>query len=232
MRPLIILPGWGHGKESWEPLVSRFAPREVRIIELPGFGAEPSPTAPWGVPEYAAWVSERLRTYTESGFDLLGHSMGGRIAALLAAERTPGLHTLILYGAPLLYRPRIRIKARSLAARTLKPLLSPFFSAGALAGGELKDAEGRGMSAIFRKLVTFDQSETLPHIEAPTLLLWGERDEAVRLAIAREARGLIKGSELLVLLGLGHNAHIENPILFAGTVSRFLTLHEHDTPVR
>ena len=226
MRPLVIVPGWGHGRESWEPLVHSFAPRELHVIELPGFGSEPPPRGAWGVPQYAAWVRERLAPFEERGFDLLGHSMGGRVAAHLASEGVRGLHTLILYGAPVLYRPSVSVRARGFAAKALKPILAPLVSAGALSGGELKEAEQRGMGEIFKKVVPFDQSATLPRIEAPTLLLWGEGDEAVSLGIAKEAHALIKGSELLALPGLGHNAHIENATLFAGAVNRYLAAHE------
>lgn len=231
MRPLIILPGWGHGRESWEALIPLFAPREARVIELPGFGAEPPPRGAWGVPEYAAWVAERLAPFAGSalpagrqGFDLLGHSFGGRVAALVASKGAPGLAALVLYGSPLLYRPRLRVRLKVAAAKLLKPF-APLLPGAARGNAELAQAEARGMGQIFRKAVVFDETADLPRIHTPTLLLVGERDQAVPLAIAREAHTLIPGSELALLPGLGHNAHIENPTLFAGAVNRYLATH-------
>ena len=230
MRPLVILPGWGHGRESWGPLVARLAPREVRILELPGFGSEPLVSGDWGVPEYAEWVRERLAPLSAQGFDLLGHSFGGRIAALVASERIQGLATLVLYGAPLLRRPSATMRLKIAMAKLLKPFIPTALRS--RGNPELARAQLRGMGAIFRNTVGFDQTSTLPRITASTLLVWGARDEAVPLTIAHEAQGLIPGSELSILPGLGHNAHIENPMLFCGIVSKFLDSHEHTPPLR
>ena len=232
MSPLVILPGWGHGRESWEPLVAKCAPREVRIFELPGFGSEPLVSSDWGIPQYAAWVRSKLEPLSASRFALLGHSFGGRIAAVLASEGVDGLASLVLYGAPVLYRPTITTNLRILAAKVAKPLFAPFRSPGSLIGSDLADAEARGMGAIFRKTVGFDQGATLPAIRVPTLLLSGTNDSSVPLRITQEAHGLIPGSELLLLPGLGHNAHQENPTLFCGAVLRFLDKHEHPVSIR
>lgn len=207
-----------------------FAPRPVHIIAFPGFGREPLLDGSWGVPEYAAWTRERLASLGLSEFVLLGHSFGGRVAALLASEGVPGLDALILYGAPLLYRPSWTIRLRITAAKLSKLIVPHTFRS--RGNAELANAEARGMGEIFRKAVIFDQGDTLPRITVPTLLVWGERDEAVPLAIAREAAGLIGGSVLSLLPGLSHNAHQENPALFTGVVSRFLDSHERPPALR
>lgn len=229
MQPLVILPGWGHGRESWEPLVERFAPREVRILELPGFGGEPLVSSDWGVPEYAAWVRSKIESERLSEVILLGHSFGGRIAAHIASERPAWLSELVLYAAPCLYRPSIIVRLK----KSIVPIALSVGLKGMYHGNpELTFADKRGLGQIYRRVVGFDQADALRGISVPTLIVWGEKDGVVPIAIAQEMNSLIPNSQLQVLSGLVHNAHIENSILFAGVVSRFLATHEHAALLR
>jgi pimeloyl-ACP methyl ester carboxylesterase len=69
-------------------------------------------------------------------------------------------------------------------------------------------------------------------IEAPTLVVWGDRDKLVSVALAPRTAATIPGARLLVLPGVGHVAQMEEPV----TVARaFLALREDaatgsDTP--
>lgn len=215
---LVVLPGWSHGADAWQSVLEVMP--EARVQELPGFGDEPLLSDAWGVPEYALWAAERLAAAPKSVI-LLGHSFGGRVASLIASERPEWLAGLILYGAPCLYRPEAATRAKVAAAKLLKPLKS-LLPKGTGGNPELADADARGLGPIFRRTVPFDQTDMLPKIAVPTLLLWGEQDASVPLRIAEEMRGLIPGSTLTVIPNAGHNAHLENPVLFTGIVARYL----------
>ncbi len=216
---IVILPGWGHGRESWTDFFGRF--EDATTLELPGFGSEPLISNTWSVPEYADWVRGKVVNMGTTNVILLGHSFGGRVASLLASERPEWLRGLILYGAPCIYRPTLSVRLEIALARIVKTLglaklLEQFRNA------DLKQADERGIGTIFRRTVGFDQTAMLPHIEAPTLLLWGEYDDSAPVRLAYEMKTLVPNARLSILPGLGHNAHIENPTLFYGTVKRFL----------
>ncbi len=218
---IIILPGWEHGLESWNVLAERLG---GAVIELPGFGDEPLASTEWGVPDYADWVRGKIVEIGAKNVVLLGHSFGGRVASLLASERPEWLRGLILYGAPCIYRPTVWIRIKILLAHTVK-MLGLAKLLGQFRNADLKQADERGIGVIFRRTVGFDQTTTLPEIEAPTLLVWGEFDDAAPVRLAQEMKTLIPNAELSILPGLGHNAHIENPTLFYGSISRFLETH-------
>jgi pimeloyl-ACP methyl ester carboxylesterase len=219
---LVILPGWGHDAGSWEAFAERFQERKLRVLELPGFGREPLVSASWGVAEYAAWVDEQLSDEPPGSVVLLGHSFGGRVAAYLASSHPQWLSRLVLYGAPLLYRPDAQTRMRIAFAKFLKPVLQPIIPKAAYQSDELAWAEAHGMGTIFRNVVGFDQSTYLPRIEVPTLMLWGADDSEAPVPIARAAARLIPHALFLLLPGVGHNAHLERPELFYGTVAKFL----------
>ena len=87
--------GAGHEFDALRPLL---APG-VRLLapDLPGFGQQPAPPRfDYSVRAYADWVAAYLAEQQVDDFTLLGHSMGGKIALLLAARRPAGLRRLVL----------------------------------------------------------------------------------------------------------------------------------------
>jgi len=52
-------------------------------------------------------------------------------------------------------------------------------------------------------------------VNAPTLVVWGDRDRLVDPALARRVAASIPGSRLLVLEGIGHVAQLEDPVVTA-----------------
>ena len=215
---IIVLHGWGQNKELWREFQSHFPDGEAIVFDLPGFGNEPLVSGDWGVPEYTTWVQNKIENLGESNIVLLGHSFGGRIASFLAAKNPTWLKGLVLYGSPVLYRPRRSIRLRIAAAKVLKKL---GFS-GPGGNKELREADDKKMGRIFRNVVSFDQADFLGRIKVPTLIVWGRQDRAVPLRIANEIHRLIPESKLIIMDNVGHNAHLENSNLFYGTIKKFI----------
>lgn len=219
---ILILHGWGQEKASWQELAQKLRVTEpTEILELPSFGQEPQVDASWGVPEYTAWVKQKILDQRWDNIILLGHSFGGRLSSYVASDQPTWLRAVILYGAPCLYRPQWDIRWKILLAKILKPLIPKSFRNNLLPE-HLRQAEALGLGKTFRHVVGFDQTDRLPRISVPTLLLWGARDYDVPLSIAREMQHLISGAKLEILPDLGHNAHLENPFLFYGKIKSFV----------
>jgi pimeloyl-ACP methyl ester carboxylesterase len=68
----------------------------------------------------------------------------------------------------------------------------------------------------------FDLRPELQAITAPTLIVHGE-DDAIPLASSREITAAIPNARLLVLPGVGHFPHVEQPDAFFGPVDTFLS---------
>ena len=69
----------------------------------------------------------------------------------------------------------------------------------------------------------FDSFDRLPRINAPTLVLHGDRDVLVPVPNARVLKGRIPGAELRVLPGAGHVFTWEFPEESSAAVVEFLT---------
>ena len=69
----------------------------------------------------------------------------------------------------------------------------------------------------------------LAKIQAPTLIVWGDRDSIItkedQLALAKE----IKASQLLIHEGAGHLLYWEDPALVAADVTAFLHILDPET---
>ncbi|MEK9157434.1 MAG: alpha/beta fold hydrolase [Patescibacteria group bacterium] len=222
MFTLVFLHGWGHSRAQWEKMAEMFSPAYKTVIyELPGFGNEPALGEAWDVPEYAAWVKSRVEKDGLTDVILVGHSFGGRISSLIASGCPPWLKGLVLYGAPCLYRPSIKIQLKNFLGHWGGKLPFPESFRKKIRGIEENDATQTGLRAIWRNIVAFDATAQMPRIAVPTLLVWGELDIEAPVRIARELETLIPHATLTVIPNGGHSVHLEQPILFYGILKRF-----------
>lgn len=216
---LIFLHGWGQNKESWgkvgEILSKKFT---CWIVDLPGFGQNSKILTDQSPIGYARWVDEFTSTNKIHSFNVVGHSFGGRIAAILAADNKR-VEKAVLYCAPLLKHSTNRIRLASLASKLgLKnvPYLSEF-----LRSDDYKKTD-QANREVFLQAVNFDLTQCLKKISKPTLILAGERDSEVPLSIAQGAHLGIKNSGLYIFPNASHFPHLENPYLFCSVIQRFL----------
>jgi pimeloyl-ACP methyl ester carboxylesterase len=73
-----------------------------------------------------------------------------------------------------------------------------------------------------RELVAADISPKLERIEAPTLLVWGERDPLVPLEYAHQLLGRLRHADLVVIPAASHNVMLDRPDAFNRVVLEFL----------
>lgn len=215
---LVILHGWGQDAQIWSNMADMLGKNTI-VFDMPGFGKEKKVDDQWGVPEYASWVSNKIKS--ERSVILLGHSFGGRIATKIASENPKWLKGLILSGSPSLYRPSIKTQLLILLAKTLKPFL-PIKIYHKFYSKDLTDAGNMNLENTFRKVVIYDQTDQVPKIKVPTLLIWGEKDAEAPLRIAYELKNLIKNSDLKIIKNANHDSFLDNPNLFYRYVKNFV----------
>ncbi len=67
-----------------------------------------------------------------------------------------------------------------------------------------------------------DLRDVLPHIDVPTLLLYGDADQRSPLNVAEDLHAKIPASRLVVLPGVGHLSNMEAADQFNAEVRNFL----------
>ncbi|HVZ43553.1 MAG TPA: alpha/beta hydrolase [Ramlibacter sp.] len=100
--PLIVLPGITSPAATWAFVGRRLAAfSDVYILDIRGRGlSESGPHLDYGLDACAADVREFARALSLERFAVLGHSMGGRIAARFAARPQTPLERVILADPP------------------------------------------------------------------------------------------------------------------------------------
>lgn len=150
---------------------------------------------------------------------LVGHSLGGAVAARLAVMRPDLVQALVLVSAVgMPSRRRLGEYAGPLLVtlRETKPVFLIRIAADAVRAAPEALVRGGLYSA------RADISHEARLIRAPTLLVWGERDRLVPLSVAAEWQQAVSSSELVVLPGVGHVPMVERPGEFAQLLLEFL----------
>jgi len=231
---LLLLHGWGASSELFKPLVPLLAEgRRLIVPDLPGFGKTSEPPAAWGVDDYVAWTVALLDRLDVRRCDVLGHSNGGRIAIVLAAQHADRVGKLVLTGSAGI-RPRhgARHQWRVRTYKSLRAVSRAYALPASLRAWARARADGRGSddyraaSGVMRgtlvRIVNDDLRATLPRIRQPVLLIWGGDDAETPVDDARLMEKLIPDSGLVVFEGASHYAYLEQPARFARIVDVFL----------
>jgi pimeloyl-ACP methyl ester carboxylesterase len=227
MTTYLALHYWaGSGREF--DLLPPLLPPGSRLLapDLPGFGSKAAPAGfDYSVAAYADWVANYITEEKLVDFHIIGHSMGGKIALLLAARRLAGLHGLTLLGtSPPSAEPiSDDDRAASLAAYgqpaeaektfaniTSIPLADDWHKQ--VVADNLRTTHAAWEAWLLRGSRE-DISGQMPQIEVPCRLLVGENDRAIPLAAQRQQTLplLPAGTSLVVVPGAGHLLPLEAP---------------------
>ena len=203
----------------------------------PGFGA--LPRADWitSVRDLAGFYSRLLREMAVGPVDVIGFSLGGWIAAEMAAADAEQFRSMTLV-APAGVRPPegeivdlFILTARTyLDASVHDASATPEFAS--LYGGEQTEAQfeawedARAESARLA-WKPYMHNPSLPHLlegvqGLPTLIVWGREDGIIPLSSGEAYARAITGSELVVLDDCGHRPESEQTSRFVSSLRAFL----------
>ncbi|MFP4322203.1 MAG: alpha/beta fold hydrolase [Anaerolineales bacterium] len=231
--PVVFLHGWGAEIMTVFPAAQQLSMQgfTCHTLDLPGFGASAMPPEPWGVPQYAEFVRAYLRAEDLTRVRLVGHSFGGRISLVFAAEYPEMVEQMVLVNsAGVRLPPSPRLRAYYAGRRVLLSLLrvpglrrwEPAARAWMRQRFGSADYQDAGpLVETFKRVVNQDLRNYARRVQAPTLLIWGELDEDTPLEIARILERTIPDAGLVVWAGAGHYAYLDRLPEFVRVVSHF-----------
>ena len=208
---IVFLHGWGQNIEMMRPIADPFQKDfNIIIVDLPGHGQSSEPTYAWELYDFVSCIHELLESLKIKNPPILvGHSFGGKISLLYAS--TYAVKKLVLFGSPF----RKEIKKPSLKTKVLKKLktVPGLNKLEEFAKKHMGSVDYRNASPIMREIlvgtVNLDIENEISKIKAPTLIIWGDLDEAVPLERAYELEKLISDSAVIVYEGCTHYAYLE-----------------------
>jgi pimeloyl-ACP methyl ester carboxylesterase len=225
---VLALHGWGRRGSDYRQALGGL---DALAPDLPGFGASPPPAETIGAAGYATLIEPMLGEFPRPPV-VVGHSFGGRVAVCLAAANPDRVGGLVLSGAPLVRLSPGRKPA--LGYRMVRALHRAHLVSDTRMERIRRSrgsADYRAATGVMRDILVTAVNESyepeLVRLRGRVLLLWGEKDQEVPVAIAESALRVIRGgggeAELEVIPGAGHLIPIEAPGELRRAVEEALT---------
>jgi pimeloyl-ACP methyl ester carboxylesterase len=183
------------------------------------------------VDAYARFMIQFLDELAVDRAHLVGHSHGGRVSIALAADAQDRVGRLLLVDSAGLRPKRGWKYRRRVAVAKFGRLIAML---GGAPGRRLQERmrarvasrdyleASETMRGTFRAVIATDLSDRLARIGAPTLLVWGDRDDDTPLWMAHRMEELIPDAGLVILEGAGHYSYADAPGQFRAVARRFL----------
>jgi len=238
---LIFLHGFNGNSTSWYYQFSHFKRFRRLSIDAPGFGD--TSVFEGGMAGFADAVASMLSSLGWSNFWLVGHSMGGMLAQILAAKSGSHCKGLILSCThkgrgrpetePLSKDVQSRIEQRSrlndqeygtlridrMLSAPPPPEIQTFLISIA---GDIRVEGIRWGGAAIQYL---DTTDYLQHIAAPILILSAEDDIVVKPEALEALIAALPDARHVEMRGVGHAPYCEDAETFNNLVEQFISLH-------
>jgi 3-oxoadipate enol-lactonase len=239
--PVLMIQGLGADSRAWLRQRSAFAARHrVIVFDNRGVGRSDVPPGPYDLEVMAA---DAIAVLDATGYErahVLGVSMGGALAQIVAVRHPERVRSLVLACTACRQLPWRRelleewahvARTRGMGAfspfalrwvvgpRSLRRFSSVVDALGPLAGGRSADGFVAQVDAILA--MPDDIRFELRSITAPTLVVAGTQDILTPLGDSEEIASLIPGAQLSVVSGGAHIFMFEQAALFNRTALDF-----------
>jgi pimeloyl-ACP methyl ester carboxylesterase len=185
---VLIIPGFSQSLESWAKVAKMFSEDyQTIVLELPNKGKRKENTALWNEKEFADFCLEFIHKYIKGKIILIGHSLGGKIAAIISLSLQNRIRLLVLYAVG-------GMNAHfSLEKRIIKIL----------------------KNLLYQKTSTINFSSIYKKVSVPILLIYGQDDWITPAEVGREISStVVVRTKLKIIPHATHLAHKEYPDVF------------------
>jgi pimeloyl-ACP methyl ester carboxylesterase len=242
---LLLVMGLGGHASEWGSVFVADLATDHQIVRMDNRGIAQSQTSAvaWTLEDMASDVLAVIDALGRKDVFLVGTSMGGMIAQLVAAHHPSRVSRLVLMstssGAPDSVPPEQRavdaltpVPGMSIAEQRRKGLRTLTTDGFAddhadliellVAQRERNPTPGPVFKAQFEAIVLSDRFQAVHDIRCPTLIVHGDRDPLIPVQNGRALARAIPGSTYMELESCGHLPHLEKPVETAKLIREFL----------
>ena len=223
---LVFLHYWGGSSRTWRHVTTALA-SSFRILALDhrGWGKSDAPPSGYGLEDLAADALGVIEALDLKSYVMVGHSMGGKVAQLLASRRPKGLAGVVLVAPSPPSPMTMPVEARERMANAyysreaVETTLDHVLTAKPLRAADREqviadslNGSPQAKAAWPRWTSQEDIAGQVAAIDAPTLVIAGELDRVDSVeTLKAELLPLIPQAVLKVLPGTGHLSMLESP---------------------
>ena len=242
--PLLLIAGLTADMSVWEPMIPELSKNhQVLIFDNLGVGYSQYPDVQVSLDEMASISNKLAESVFATPYHVVGHSMGGAIAQIVAKNH-PSLLSLTIVCSfsklsplfTLVCKQKEKMYDQGLPPQFIDELALPWAFApeylekeGVLEGIYKFQEENpcpqskAGYKMQLNALLGFESIKWLVKIQAPTLIIGGEKDLIAPKEDSIQLTEGIPNARLELLPNIGHVPQFENPERLANLMSNFLS---------
>jgi pimeloyl-ACP methyl ester carboxylesterase len=208
--PLVLIGGLASDLTYYEGIIRQLSHKyQVIAFDNRGAGRTDKPDIPYSIEMMADDTAGLLAALGIKYANVLGISMGGRIAVELTLQHPKQVKSLILVST-IVKRMPMTWSHRMLDVFFKLPFLRT--------AGRRYPAPSYAASRQREATRNYDATDRLREIHVPTLILHGKNDRLASCALAEEMHARIQGSKMLVFKGAHHFLFVRQEQFVAAVV--------------
>ncbi len=233
--PLLFLHG-GEGFGTFDPTDSPLSEKfTVYAPSHPGFFGTPRPGWVYTITDVAHFTLELAQKIGISEYVLMGHSIGGWIAAEMASMASADLKGLVLIDAAGIKPQQGEIAEMFMVSGAVRlergfhdPSQVPNYDFFTRERTPEEAAVAHSNMEMLSRLgwKPYLHNPSLPHylskVITPTLIVWGRQDAVLPVECGELFQKAIPNSQLSIIENCGHRPQMEKPAEFNAAVGAFL----------
>jgi aminoacrylate hydrolase len=238
-KPLLLIAGTASDGASWSPILPLLRGRRLILIDNRGSGRS-KVEGPIEIAEMAEDAAALLELLGLERVDVVGHSLGGFIALLMAVEHPSRIGRLVTMGSGTMSASS-RVLLHDLARLyfTMVPqdwfrIFYQFLFSDPFFADEKRVAQAAEASTRYpfrqspgdfaRQVAAIDRIAPLDLslVDCPVLAIAGELDLLARPEAVHEMHAPIQGCRHMTIVGAAHSIHWERPQETAAAIKEFL----------
>ncbi|MEJ6020016.1 3-oxoadipate enol-lactonase [Corynebacterium sp. H113] len=236
---IVLLGSLGATREMWQAQVDALANDfAVIAVDLRGHGESPAPEGEYSVELLADDVVKLLDTVRVDKAHVVGLSLGGAVAQMLALKHADRLESLTLMSTAAKFGTKqawldkaalVKEHGTKALAETVvqnwftedyfrtSPQVPDTYAQG------ICDTQDTGYVGCCHALAEFDSRKVLAQIELPTLVMAGEQDTSTALSVVQELHHGISGSQMVTISPAKHLVNVEQPDIVNSMLRTFIS---------
>jgi len=235
---VLLVHGWMASRRYWHEARDRLTGFRIWAVDLYGYGDSEKPVSGYTLDSYAAFLAGFLDSQHMEKVAIVGHSMGGAVAAWAALRFPRRFWALSLVDAALagLARPppvwtaqplmrtfmRLADLSKRLGVMTVKGILGLDEKQSLMVFEEARKADVRAALECGEMMSTPTDWRGLKSLDVPTLVVYGEDDFLTDQDVDHRMRSLLPRAAFNYVPDCGHLPMLEKPKEFYGLLLSFL----------
>ncbi|MGE5926176.1 MAG: alpha/beta fold hydrolase [Gemmatimonadota bacterium] len=230
---LVLLHGYGESLMSWRAVADRLGTRfRVVAVDLPGFGVSGKPGGAYTLDAMHRRLAAFIARWTAGPVVVVGHSMGGEIAASLALAESRIVAAVLIAPAGYAIAEVIDSLPPAVAglAGAATPLVLPVHDPQWLREPDTLAAYDPVLDSAYRQatravLEQFDFAALRGRFAAlgkPVLVIWGRQDPTIPFETAEAIMAELPCGTLVPIDAALHRPHQAQPDVVAAAIEQFL----------